>query len=73
MSMVNQLPVSIQTLVVDQNGMKINYPAVVGLDNRQVQEKINLAILNVVQRLMQQQYSEQGTSSFIEMTGIFEL
>lgn len=67
------LPVSIQTMVVKQQGFTIYYPQVVGLQNMTVQQSINQTISQLMQFLMQQQYEQQGTNNFTEMIGTFEI
>lgn len=71
--MAVQLPVSIQTKMITEKGRKIYYPIVVGLKNNHIEEKINQKIFNLVKWLIEEQYKEQGASSFIEMIGTFEI
>jgi len=71
--MAQALPVSIKTMVMKQNGTTIYYPQVIGLQNMHVQQSINQTIYQLVQYLMQQQYKQQGVSSFEEMIGTFEI
>lgn len=70
---VQALPVSIQTMVIRQPGTIIYYPQVFGLANANVQQMINQTILRNVQMLVQSQYQQQGTGSFTEMIGTFEI
>lgn len=67
------LPVSIQTMVIRDQGTTIYYPQVVGLSNTNVQQMINQTIYRLVQTLIQQQYQQQGTDSFTQMIGSFEI
>lgn len=67
------LPVSIQTMVIQYNGIKIYYPQVVGLVNLAVQQKINKKIYETVQALWQNQFDQQGADKFQEMLGTFEI
>ena len=67
------LPVSIQTMVINQQGSTIYYPQVVGLKHANVQQSINQTIVQLMQYLIQQQYQQQGASSFTEMLGTFEI
>lgn len=67
------LPVSIQTMVINQQGTTIYYPQVVGLKHTHVQQSINQTIVQLMQYLMQQQYQQQGADSFTEMLGTFEI
>lgn len=67
------LPVSIQTMVIKQQGTTIYYPQVVGLQNTNVQQSINQSIFQLVQFLVQQQYQQQGADAFMEMIGSFEI
>lgn len=74
MKMATQtLPVSIQTMVIKQQGSTIYYPQVVGLQNTNVQQSINQSIFQLVQFLVQQQYQQQGADAFMEMIGSFEI
>lgn len=67
------LPVSIQTMVIQQQETTIHYPQVIDLGNNNVQQSINHTISQLVQSLAQQQYQQQGTNSFTEMIGSFEI
>lgn len=67
------LPVSIQTMVIEQQGSTIYYPQVEGLQNAHVQQSINQMIVQLMQLLVQQQYHQQGTDNFTEMIGTFEI
>ena len=74
MKIVSQnLPVAIQTMLIKQQGMTIYYPQVIGLQNMNVQQKINQRIFQLVQSLMHQQYKQQGVDSFEEMIGLYEI
>lgn len=67
------LPVSIQTMLVQQQGATIHYPQVFGLQNSTAEQQINRTIVQQVQSLINQQYQEQGANSFAEMTGTYEI
>ena len=67
------LPVSIQTMMIRQQGTTIYYPQVIGLPNTNVQEMINQTIVKLVQTLMQEQYKQQDADSFVEMLGLYEI
>lgn len=67
------LPVSIQTMILQQQGSIIYYPQVVGLQNANAQQSINQSIYQLVQSLIQWQYQQQGADSFTEMIGSFEI
>ncbi len=67
------LPVTIQTMVIRQQGTTVYYPRITGLQNRHVQEGINQTIVQLMQFLVQQQHEQQGASSFDEMIGTFEI
>lgn len=67
------LPVSINTMILQQNGTTIYYPQVIGLSNTSAQQSINQTIYQLVQSLIQWQYQQQGTNSFTEMIGTFEI
>mgnify|MGYP001944478035 CR=1 FL=1 len=66
-------PVSIQTMIKEQAGTVIYYPQVIQLGNQYIQQIINMAIIEQVQNLIQQQYIEQGAESFSEMIGLYEI
>lgn len=67
------LPVSIETMIIQQQGMTIYYPQVVNLPNPNVQQAINQIIFQVMQTLIQQQYEQQDAESFTEMIGTYEI
>lgn len=67
------LPVQIQTMVLQQQGTTIYYPQVTGLQNTDAQQSINQSIYQLVNSLVQWQYQQQGTDSFTEMIGSFEI
>ncbi|WP_245837318.1 DUF3298 and DUF4163 domain-containing protein [Virgibacillus phasianinus] len=68
------LPVSIQTMMIkQQQGTTIYYPQVIGLQNANVQQSINQSIYQLVHSLIQWQSEQQGTDSFTEMIGSFEI
>ncbi|HET7578751.1 MAG TPA: DUF3298 domain-containing protein [Bacillales bacterium] len=66
-------PVSIQTMVIRNQGTTIYYPQVFNLPNPNVQQMINQTIYRTVQTLIQQQSQQQGAESFTEMLGTYEL
>ncbi|HLR69269.1 MAG TPA: DUF3298 domain-containing protein [Virgibacillus sp.] len=67
------LPVMIQTMVIKQQGTTIYYPQATGLQNQQVQQKINQTIAQLMHFLIQQQHEQQGADAFTEMIGTFEI
>ncbi|MGY0693920.1 DUF3298 domain-containing protein [Virgibacillus sp. FSP13] len=67
------LPVSIQTMVLQQQGTTIYYPQVIGLQNAHSQQIINQTIAQLAQSLIHQQYQQQGADSFTEMIGSYEI
>ncbi|GAB3044118.1 DUF3298 and DUF4163 domain-containing protein [Virgibacillus ainsalahensis] len=67
------LPVTIQTMVIKQQGTTIYYPSVVGLQDQHVQQRINQTIVQLMQFLVHQQYEQQGANTFTEMIGTFEI
>ncbi|WP_106495314.1 DUF3298 and DUF4163 domain-containing protein [Lentibacillus sp. Marseille-P4043] len=71
------LPVSIQTMALQQQGTTIYYPQVIGLQNVHSQQTINHTISHLAQTLIhqqyQQQYQQQGANSFAEMIGSYEI
>ncbi len=74
MNVVSQaLPVSIQTMVIQQGGATIYYPQVIGLQNIDVQQKMNHTIFQLVQSLMYQQHKLQDVNSFEQMIGLYEI
>lgn len=66
------LPATIHTYRIAAPGVMIDYPAVVGLHNHQVQEHINRTIAHQVQLLRQEQQKYQ-TGTYTEMTGHYEI
>ena len=70
---MSSFPVSIQTMIKEQAGTVIYYPQVIQLGNQYIQQIINMAIIEQVQNLIQQQYIEQGAESFSEMIGLYEI
>src|SRR5690606_16015951 len=54
------------------NGIRINYPNVMGLPNKQIEYSINQEIYHTVMQMLEEQKKVQ-TGSYIEMTGGFEL
>ncbi|WP_373894816.1 DUF3298 domain-containing protein [Virgibacillus natechei] len=67
------LPVTIQTMIIEQQGTTIYYPTVAGLQDQHVQQRINQTIVQLMQFLVQQQYEQQGANAFTEMIGTFEI
>src|SRR5699024_8030890 len=72
-NMAIQLPVTIETKIIKQNGKQIYYPQVTGLKDRRINEKINDAIYDLMKTLITEQYEDQGTDAFIEMIGTYEI
>lgn len=68
-----KLPVTIQTMVIQQPGTTIYYPQIVGLSNIHTQQTMNQTIYQLVQSLSQLQRQQQGTDDFIEMIGSYEI
>lgn len=66
-------PVSIQTMVIQQQNTAIYFPRVIGLANVNVQQKINQTIFQHVQALIQQQYPQEGSNPLVEMIGTYEI
>lgn len=62
---------SIQTIKKD--GIEIYFPKVIHLKDKRLQRKINLEIVKRVDRLIDEQYEQQGASAFTEMIGTFEV
>lgn len=71
--MTQPVPASIQIVTLSQNGTKISYPQVAGLDSPKAQDAINTSIRSLVNDLIKYQHSEQGANQFIEMIGTFEI
>jgi len=72
--MVTQaLPVSIQTMVIQHEGMTIYFPQIVNLQHMNIQQAINQKIYEHVQHLIQQQYVQQDVQFFNEMIGLYEI
>lgn len=67
------LPVSIQTMVIEQQGTIIYYPQVFGLPNNNVQQSINERLFQTVQLLAEEQAVKQNTNQFMTMVGNFEI
>ncbi|HLR68890.1 DUF3298 and DUF4163 domain-containing protein [Virgibacillus alimentarius] len=70
---IQTLPVSIQTMVIKRPGTTIYYPQVYGLQEMHVQQYINQTIYQLVRALIQYQYQQQGTNTFADMIGTFEI
>ncbi|HEU5138662.1 MAG TPA: DUF3298 domain-containing protein [Bacillales bacterium] len=66
-------PVSIQTMVIRNQGTTLYYPQVFNMQNPHVQQMINQTIYRSVQALIQQQTQQQGAETFTEMLGTYEL
>lgn len=68
------LPVSIQTMVARQPpGTEIYYPQVADMSDARIQQAINQQIYQLAEYLFQQQFRQQGASSFDQMIGTFEI
>ncbi|MGC5325981.1 DUF3298 domain-containing protein [Brevibacillus sp. SYSU BS000544] len=67
-----QLPVGIETRVISSKKTTIYVPQVSGLANRQVQNRINTAIINEINSMIREQGKYQ-TSTNPEMTGHYEI
>lgn len=67
------LPLMIQSIVMQQQGLTIYYPQIVGHWNGIVQNKINRQIDEMTNELIEAQFKEQDTSYFQEMIGTFEI
>lgn len=67
------LPVSIKPMVFQRQGTTIHYPHIFGLQNANAEEQINRKIIQLAQSLINQQYQNQGSQSFEEMIGTFEI
>lgn len=67
------LPLMIQSLYMENNGVKIYYPQVIGHWDNRVQQKMNKKIKEVIEKLIKQQYEEQGMTEFTEMISTFEI
>lgn len=67
------LPLMIQPMVIQQQGVIIYFPQVVSHFNEMIKNKINQKIDETVRRLVQNQYQEQDVSHFDEMIGTFEI
>lgn len=66
-------PVLLGTKLFQQQEKKIYYPFVYGLQNQLVEHKINQEILTIVNMLIEEQYSAQNTTKFVEMLGTYEI
>lgn len=67
------LPVFIKPMVFQQQGTTIHYPHVFGLQNQNAEQQINRKIIELVQSLINQQFRDQGHTSFDHMIGTFEI
>lgn len=67
------LPVSIQTKVFHEENTQIYYPQVYGLNNPNVEQRINRSIVELVNALIKLQYDEQQVSEFEQMIGTYEI
>lgn len=70
---IQSLPVSIQTMVIQNQGITIYYPQIVNLKQMFVQQAINQKIYELVHHLIQKQYEEQDVQDFSEMIGLYEI
>src|SRR5690625_1195512 len=72
--MVTQpLPVMIRTRLIQQNGMTIYYPELIGMQNIFIQQTINQKIFNLTETLINEQHIQQGFNVFAEMIGTYEI
>lgn len=67
------LHVLVLTRVYQQQGVRIYFPEVVGLQNLHVQQMINQSIVRLTQHLINQQYQQQEVKRFAEMIGTYEV
>lgn len=67
------LPVTIQSMTIQRAGITIYYPRVINLRNITAEQTINQAIYRSVHSLMEQQSVQQGTHSFAEVIGFYEI
>lgn len=67
------LPLMIQSLFMENNGVKIYYPQVIGHWDTRAQQKMNEKIKEVIEELIKEQYEEQGMTDFTEMISTFEI
>jgi len=70
---IENLPVSIKTMVIKREGMTIYYPQIIRMENIAVQKKMNQTILQLAQYLIKQQHIQQDVEDFIEVIGTFEI
>lgn len=70
---VQSLPISIQTRVMQRQGITIYYPEVIGLENIHAERIINQSIIRLVQHLMSDQFEQQDVDRFAEMIGTYEI
>src|SRR5690625_7157293 len=67
---IENLPVSIKTMVIKREGMTIYYPQIIRMENVAVQKKMNQTILQLAQYLIKQQHIQQDVEDFIEVIEI---
>lgn len=67
------LPVMMRIKTIQKQGVTIYYPEIYGLTDTQIQRKINRAIFDLTERLIDKQHAEQGFQQFDEMIGTFEI
>src|SRR5690625_3777898 len=70
---IENLPVSIKTMVIKREGMTIYYPQIIRMENVAVQKKMNQTILQLAQYLIKQQHIQQDVEDFIEVIGTYEI
>lgn len=70
---VQFLPISIQTRVLQRQGITNYYPEVTGLENIHAEQIINQSIVRLVQHLMNEQFEQQDVDRFAEMIGTYEI
>lgn len=71
--MRQSLPVTVKTMVWQENGLSIYFPQIIHYHNRHIARVINEQIEEAVHRLISDQMREQGTSRFAEMIGQYEI
>ncbi|HLS36401.1 MAG TPA: DUF3298 domain-containing protein [Bacillota bacterium] len=66
-------PVGIKVRKMEKKGVTIYVPKVEKGDSKQLEQKINRNIKKHIERLIDEQYKQQGTNHFTEMIGTFEV
>lgn len=67
------LPLMIQSMVIQREGMTIYFPQIIGHWNIATQNKMNREISEMTELLIEAQYEEQDVTKFDEMIGTFEI